>query len=194
MCVWDVQTGNLLRSFESLEPIGSEGGSGGGATVGGAADSSAQNQVVWPMFKWSPNEQYFARIAMSKRDKVETLQIYQTPDMGLMDKTSMKIPSIKDFEWSPAGSEENQQQYLCYWTPELNNQPARVSLMSVPTKETIRTKNLFNVSDCKLHWQSEGRYLCVKVDRYTKTKKSIFTNLEIFHIKQRNTPVEVVEG
>jgi len=31
------------------------------------------------------------------------------------------------------------------------------------------------------------------VDRHTKTKKTSFTNLEIFHIREKNIPVEVVE-
>jgi len=35
--------------------------------------------------------------------------------------------------------------------------------------------------------------LCVKVDRHTKTKKTSFTNLEIFHVREKNIPVEVVE-
>ncbi|CAB1344107.1 unnamed protein product, partial [Coregonus sp. 'balchen'] len=32
----------------------------------------------------------------------------------------------------------------------------------------IRVRNLFNVVDCKLHWQRQGDYLCVKVDRTPK--------------------------
>ena len=35
--------------------------------------------------------------------------------------------------------------------------------------------------------------MCVKVDRHTKTKKTSFTNLEIFHVREKNIPVEVVE-
>jgi translation initiation factor 3 subunit B len=33
----------------------------------------------------------------------------------------------------------------------------------------------------------------VKVDRHTKTKKTSFTNLEIFHVREKNIPVEVLE-
>jgi len=33
----------------------------------------------------------------------------------------------------------------------------------------------------------------VKVDRHTKTKKSIFCNLEIFQVRDKDFPVEVVE-
>lgn len=37
--------------------------------------------------------------------------------------------------------------------------------MQLPTRQEIRVRNLFNVVDCKLHWQKSGDYLCVKVDR-----------------------------
>lgn len=30
---------------------------------------------------------------------------------------------------------------------------------------------MFNVADCKIHWQKAGDYLCVKVDRYAKIKR-----------------------
>lgn len=39
------------------------------------------------------------------------------------------------------------------------------------SRNEIRPKNLFNVADCKIHWQKSGDYLCVKVDRYSKVKK-----------------------
>ena len=46
---------------------------------------------------------------------------------------------------------------------------------------------------CRLYWQNQGDFLCVRVDRHTKTKKSIFCNLEIFQVREKNCPVEVVE-
>ena len=46
---------------------------------------------------------------------------------------------------------------------------------------------------CKLYWQNQGDFLCVKVDRHTKTKKSTFCNLEIFRVREKDYPVEVVE-
>ncbi len=49
-----------------------------------------------------------------------------------------------DFEWSP------KDHILSYWTPEEGNNPARVTLMSIPSKEIIRTKNLFSVLD--VYW------------------------------------------
>ena len=43
--------------------------------------------------------------------------------------------------------------------------PARVTLLEIPSRNEVRVKNLFNVADCKMHWQKSGDYLCVKVDR-----------------------------
>ncbi|GAO47093.1 hypothetical protein G7K_1305-t1 [Saitoella complicata NRRL Y-17804] len=172
--VWDLKTGALLRSFAAP-----------------AQESDAgPKKITWPMFKWSSSEKYFARLSPGQ------ISIYEAPGMGLLDKKSVKVDGIVDFDWAPAMSEANQkndEEYLGYWTPEVGNQPARVALMSVPSKQTIRTKNLFNVSDCKIHWQSNGDYMCVKVDRHTKTKKSTFSNLEIFRVKEKNIPVEEVE-
>lgn len=39
------------------------------------------------------------------------------------------------------------------------------------SRKEIRANNLFNVADCKIHWQKAGDYLCVKVDRYAKIKR-----------------------
>ncbi|KAI8084466.1 WD40-repeat-containing domain protein [Halteromyces radiatus] len=173
--IWDVHTGALLRSFPATQ------------------DSQSANKTVhWPMFKWSHSEKYFARVVPGQQ-----LSIYETPSMGLLEKKSIKIPGIVDFEWSPACQDNNKSQKedetLAYWTPEVGNQPARVTLMNVPSKEITRTKNLFNVNDCKLHWQSKGQFLAVKVDRHTKTKKSQFSNIEIFRVREKGIPVETLE-
>jgi translation initiation factor 3 subunit B len=38
-----------------------------------------------------------------------------------------------------------------------------VVLLEIPSRNELRVKNLFNVADCKMHWQKSGDYLCVKV-------------------------------
>jgi translation initiation factor 3 subunit B len=64
-----------------------------------------------------------------------------------------------DFEWCPRGEKDKDQttaagkakakkeNILAYWTPEVDNQPARVTLMGFPSRSSLRSKNLFNVSD-----------------------------------------------
>ncbi|RPA76239.1 eukaryotic translation initiation factor 3 [Ascobolus immersus RN42] len=175
--VWDLKTGTLLRSFANLEVRGEEEG---------------KRKVQWPVFKWSADEKYLARIRPG-----QAIEVYEVPGMGLLGKKSVKIEGVVDFEWAPetvklAGRKDTEQ-LLAYWTPEMENQSARVGIMAIPSKTVVRTRNLFNVSDCKLHWQSEGKHLCVKVDRHTKTKKSTFTNLEFFRVTEKEIPVELLE-
>jgi translation initiation factor 3 subunit B len=94
---------------------------------------------------------------------------------------------------------------LAYWVCENNDVPARVTLIELPSRREIRVKNLFSVADAKMHWQKSGDYLCVKVDRYKKMWKDIidnkekigyaglYVNFEIFHMKQRQIPVDSIE-
>lgn len=82
---------------------------------------------------------------------------------------------------------------FAYWTSEVAKRPARVTLTDFTGRNALRHKNLSNVSDCQLHWQSQGDFLFVKVDSYTKTKKSIFCNPEIFRVREKNYPTEVIE-
>lgn len=188
--IWDTRTQLPLRTFRVPTNSNVNGG----------------NQLVWPVFKWSSDSKYFARVTK------DTLSIYETPSMSLVDKKSVSVPGISDFSFSPtsivlrdrqhaakarqAGDNDKApkgDQVLCYWTPEIGNQAARVSIMTVPSKEVIRTRNLFNVADCRFHWQDDGKYLCVKVDRYTRNKKQTFTNLEFFRMTERDIPVEAIE-
>ena len=49
---------------------------------------------------------------------------------------------------------------------------------------------------CKFYWQNQGDFLCVKVDRHArkaKTKKATFCNLELFRVREKDFPVEVIE-
>lgn len=179
--IWDTRTQLPLRSFR-IPP---------------SANGQAA-KIVWPIFKWSSNSKYFARVTK------DTLSIYSTPSMSLVGKKSVSIPGIVDFSFAPTtialknrnriqGIETPPEELLCYWTPEMGEKAARVSLMTVPTKEVIRTRNLFNVIDCRFHWQDDGKYLCVKVDRHTKNKKNTFTILEFFRLTERDIPVESIE-
>ncbi|KAF9585851.1 Translation initiation factor 3 subunit b [Lunasporangiospora selenospora] len=182
IAVWDVKSGALLRTFPSLAP----------PTPG------ARSTVSWPVFKWAPSERYFARVTPGSQ-----ISVYEAPSMGLLNKKSIKVDGVVDFEWAPLSAADAsgagvkgskpKDDMLAYWTPEVDNQPARVSLVSIPSQDIVRTKNLFNVNDCKLHWQNQGDFLCVKVDRHTKNKKVTYSNLEIFRVREKDIPVEVVE-
>lgn len=197
VAVWEVRTGHLLRTF----PIQQE-----------ETMTETGQQVKgfsWPFLKWSGDSKYCAKLTPGK-----FISVYKVPTMGLLDQKSIKIDGVVDFEWCPLGDKDKEaiqiwndgknkdlpkgfkkprDNMLCYWQPEVSNQPARVTVMSVPSREILRSKNLFNVADCKLHWHPQGDYLCVKVDRQTKTKKTVFCNFELFRMREKDFPVEVVE-
>ncbi|KAJ7837506.1 hypothetical protein B0H14DRAFT_2790941 [Mycena olivaceomarginata] len=173
IAVWDIKSGDLLRTFSTA-----------------TEDSpTAKKQLQWPALKWSPDDKYM-------------ISVHELPSMYLHGKKSLKIEGVVDFEWCPQGDRDREdaekdslaaENMLVYWTPEVANQPARVTLLGFPSRAILRQKNLFNVTECKLYWQNQGDFLCVKVDRHTKTKKSIFCNLEIFRVREKDYPVEVVE-
>ena len=182
--IWDVETGKPLRSFVTLDLPG---------PTTDAEGNPIKKKLQWPAFKWSADAKYVARLTPG-----QGISVYELPRMNLLDKTSVKIDGAMDFEWCPATPQRDgikaYEQLFCYWTPEMGSQPAKVGLMTLPSKEIVRTRNLFNVSDAKLHWQSNSDFLCVKVDRHSKSKKSLATNLEIFRIREKGVPVEVVDA
>ncbi|KAK7113407.1 eukaryotic translation initiation factor 3 subunit B-like [Littorina saxatilis] len=165
--IWDVRTGQKKRGFH------------------------CESQTTWPIFKWSPDGLYFARM------NPDAISVYETPSFGLLDKKSLKITSIKDFSWSPTDN------MIAYWVPEESNTPARVTLIEIPSRKELCVRNLFNVADAKMHWQKSGDHLCVKVDRYSKAKKmeekdqlkysGIYFNFELFRIREKQIPVDKVE-
>lgn len=150
----------------------------------------SENPPVWPVFKWSHDDKYFVR----KTDET-TLSIYETPSFGLLDKKSIKVEGLNGFSWSPRDN------ILSYWVAEDKDVPARVVLMEVPSRNELRVKNLFNVADCKMHWQKSGDYLCVMVNRYKKILTDnadrkyagLYYNFEVFHMQEKQIPVDTVK-
>lgn len=180
--IWDLETGKPLRSFANLD-------------IPDPVDSEAPQlgpKSPWPAFKWSADDKYVARLTNG-----QSISVYELPNMNLLDKTTIKMDGVVDFEWAPAtvrrDGVKEYEQLFCFWTPEMGSNPARVGLMSIPSKQVVRSLNLFSVSDAKLHWQSDAAYLAVKVDRHSKSKKSLATTLEIFRVKEKGVPVEVVD-
>jgi translation initiation factor 3 subunit B len=166
LIIWDVRTGIEKRNFSSDGP------------------------AIWPIFRWSQDDRFFARIG------TDILSVYETPSFGLLEKKSVKIPGIRDFSWSPTDN------VLAYWVAEDKDVPARVTLLEIPSRNEIRAKNLFSVADCKMHWQKSGDYLCVNVNRYSKIIRKeknevkysgMYYNFEIFHMREKQIPVDSVE-
>ncbi|KAI9347339.1 eukaryotic translation initiation factor eIF2A-domain-containing protein [Obelidium mucronatum] len=179
--VWDVLSGRQLRSF----PVNAASMEKQTDAKASAAGPGATVKIEWPFFKWSHDSKYIARMTPGAEGAIS---VYEVPGMGLLDKKSIKIENVRAFEWSPT---EN---IICYWTPEpeVGNIPARVTLLKLPQREIVRTKNLFNVVNAQFHWQSGGKYLLVRVEK-AATKITRTHNLEIFRMKEKDIPVDVVE-
>jgi translation initiation factor 3 subunit B len=77
--------------------------------------------------------------------------------------------------------------------PEVKNAPAHVDLIEIPSRKQLRQKNLFNVTKCSMVWQSAGEYLGVKVTRHTKSKKTLYNNIELFRLNEPGVPVEMLD-
>ncbi|CAI9297667.1 unnamed protein product [Lactuca saligna] len=165
--IFDVRTEKVMRDFE------------------GSGNDFADGGDFWPVFRWGGGieDKYFARMGKN------VLYVYETKTFRLINKNPIKVANIEDFSWSPTDP------ILAAYVPEVSggNQPARVSLFQIPSKQVMRQKILYNVNDCKMYWQSNGEYLAVKVERYTKTKKSTYTGFEIFRIKEGDIPIDAFE-
>lgn len=165
IAIWDVVSGDLLRTFPMVQET---------PTASNPEDAPQVKKVfTWPIFKWSGDEKYFARVTPGQQ-----ISVYETPSMGLLDKKSIKLDGVVDFEWAPLNVAELQEvedeirgapinaeadkdaagkkkqdkkkareNTIAYWLPEHQNQPARVALMAIPSRTNLRAKNLFNVAD-----------------------------------------------
>jgi translation initiation factor 3 subunit B len=148
IAVWDIKSGHLLRTFSNADT------------------GSGKKQVQWPALKWSPDDKFVARVVPG-----QMISVHELPSMYLHGKQSMKIEGVVDFEWCPLGDKERdemdkdvasggangskpvkkpRENMLAYWTPEVANQPARVTLVGFPSLQNLRQKNLFNVTDVSL--------------------------------------------
>jgi len=139
--------------------------------------------LSWPVLKWSGGDKgYFAKIGKN------AIGVYEAPEMTLIGKKSMKLENVLDFCWSPTDS------IISFYQPESDsgNIPARVALVSIPSKTEVKSKNLFGVSDVKMIWQPNGEYLAIQVERFTKSKKNIYTSFELLRLNEKNVPMEVL--
>lgn len=146
IAVWDIKTGNLLRTFPSILPESEDA-------------SGAKRQMQWPALKWSADDKFVGRVTPGSQ-----ISVYEVPSMRLHDKKSIKIEGVVDFEWCPHGEKDKEEaekaektgkkpkeNLLAYWTPEVANQPARVTVLNFPSRSILRQKNLFNVTEVSVH-------------------------------------------
>lgn len=159
IAVWDIKTGNLLRTFPTVYPENGEEGNGPSGSGGAGTGGGKKQQMQWPALKWSPDDKFVARVTPG-----QMISVYELPSMGLYEKKSIKCEGVVDFEWCPHGDQDKdaakaaaggkggkgkkpRENMLAYWTPEVANQPARVTVLSFPSRTILRQKNLFNVTE-----------------------------------------------
>jgi len=65
-------------------------------------------------------------------------------------------------------------------------------LIEIPSRQVVRERHLYKCQDIKMHWQQAGDYLCVKFS-IMKTKKTMATNFEIFRMREKAIPIEMLE-
>ena len=80
--------------------------------------------LQWPVFKWAggASDSYFARMSTNQ------ISVYEASSMLLLDKKSLKLEGVKEFEWSPTDN------ILSVYQPEIGNQAARISLIAIPSR------------------------------------------------------------
>ena len=123
--------------------------------------------MQWPAMKWSADDKFVGRVTPGQQ-----ISVYELPSMRLHDKKSIKIEGVVDFEWCPHGDKDREEaekaekagkkpkeNMLAYWTPEVANQPARVTVINFPGRNILRQKNLFNVTEVCRSRQSQQLFL-----------------------------------
>jgi len=166
LIVWDVKTGERKRAFQGAREDGDIG--------------------EWPVFKWSHDDQYFARLGD------DCIYCYEASSMKLIKdkqekRSSVKVEGVRSFQWSPSDN------FVSLWVPEHTNNPAKVVLMELPSRSELRQKNLFSVADLRMTWHDQGHFLCVKVDKHSKSKKTLNSVFELFRLRDKEVPIEVIE-
>lgn len=169
--VFSIKTGELLRAFPLFPK----------EYIPENLSPSEQGQIAPPPFQWSHDDKYLARVGK------DIITVYDTKTMRLLEKRSLNAKGIKEFQFSPKDN------IIACWAPESGHLPAHVDIIELPSRKKLRQKNLFNVTKCNMVWQDEGTYLAVKVTRHTKSKKTLYNNLELFRLQDPGVPVEMVD-
>jgi translation initiation factor 3 subunit B len=140
---------------------------------------------IFPHFLWSNDGKYFAECNESTIFVRDTISFdFIKDDEGR--KRTMKYENLHTFQWSPKDN------IIALWTLERDNNPARLVLVEIPSRRELAARSRTQV-DAKMYWQSEGDFLCLLVEKKNKSKKTVATNLEIFCLREKNIPVDIVE-
>lgn len=165
---------------------------------------------VWPMFKWSYDGRYFARIANKKietkdGDKVKLsfqpfgIALYDTIKREIVGGKPLPAQNLVDYAFSPAGPE------LAFCCIGQGTLPSRLVIYDVDKKRELRNNPTFGVENWVLQWQESGEHLLVYMDRKVEKwqgtqnqssnnakpieKKTTVHALDVYFIKKKNIPL-----
>eukprot|EP00727_Mastigamoeba_balamuthi_P011240 m51a1_g6739 putative eukaryotic translation initiation factor 3 (1274) ;mRNA; f:221517-226141 len=177
--VWDVKGQKALRTFLPAERSRAE------EAASGKRDDQPRRLnptalMPAPLF-WSADDKYVARVVQ------DAVEVYEMPTFALVGGAPVRANGVQEICWSPRDS------VLSYFVPERNSQPARVVLYDVRKRAELRQCNVFNVADCRMVWQSEGRYLAVRVSTVTKANKPPVTNFIVVSLEGKSITTEMIE-
>ncbi|GAB5360454.1 hypothetical protein AAMO2058_000629600 [Amorphochlora amoebiformis] len=161
--VWDIDTGKRMRNF------------------------SCSRNDLWPIFQWSSDDKYVCRAVKDKKNPEKNrISVFEVPSMGLLDKKSIALKSVQTAQFSPSNP------LIAAWVPEHGSIPASMHIIEIPSKKVVRERHFYRVNDLKLHWHPQGDFLCAQLCRQ-KSKKTVVYSFEIFRMRSKNIPVEVME-
>ncbi|EDQ86753.1 uncharacterized protein MONBRDRAFT_38232 [Monosiga brevicollis MX1] len=165
--IWNLKTGEQMRGFMPPRKYRSAHG---------------EVEEMWPVFKWSHDDKYFARMT-----DADTLAVYDTESFKKLDNRGIQITGLQEFAWSPRDN------VIAYWQPEIAQRPARMGILDIPRKEDLTTRNMFSVVACHLVWQKSGEHVCVHVVRHNKKKTQLYSDFQIFHMNGKDIPCDQLE-
>lgn len=175
VAIWDLLTGALLKTF----PLP-------------ALSNEVQKPLTWPFVKWSTDDSFCCRAGP------DAVAVYNSKENFKLNDL-IKIPNLQDFEFSPKKIVLNKNRgidtdLLIYWTPDIQNQNCKVTMMEYPKKNILRSVNMMQAINMSFYWQNNAEYLAIKIDKFAnKAKTKLCSNIEVINFAEANFPVTKLE-
>lgn len=129
--------------------------------------------------KWSYDGKYLARLGC------DIIQIFELPNLALLERRSLPAKDVMDFSWSPASN------MVSYYSPTIGNLPAIINIVSIPDRTIVGSRKVFDVVDCKMVWQNDGDYFSACMTKVQNKKRT--SVIMVFRMLDPLVPVEQIE-
>mmetsp|Transcript_5467 Transcript_5467/g.8074 ORF Transcript_5467/g.8074 Transcript_5467/m.8074 type:complete len:670 (+) Transcript_5467:279-2288(+) len=166
--LWDVRSAKNIKIFEFAK----------------------ESFIMLPIFKWSPSEDYFARVELGRNGK-NKFKIYSTQTFSALKDSYLKMDNVEEgIAWSPKLTKKGHS-LLAYWVRDVNSTPAKFCVLNVNTMKEVRFKNMFNVTEATMKWHPEGKFLAILIVR--EHNDVITSSIEIFRMDEKSIPIESIQ-